>query len=59
MVFFKVCPKCGSTRIREKIGRSQTMMFYCDECGYGMDSFMVFPEMDEKRLDDFRKKMPK
>ena len=61
MTFKKICPKCGSVDVQidnSMHGSAYGLpsVFECKDCGF-TSSF--FPEVDEKEIEEFRKKIKK
>jgi hypothetical protein len=56
--YIEVCPKCGSINIGSQGYR--ILNSFCKDCGYGEKSpgtntKTFFPEVDETKLEQFRK----
>ncbi|MBI2672750.1 hypothetical protein HYX19_00670 [Candidatus Woesearchaeota archaeon] len=58
--YVKVCPNCGSTNITNDFSNAAKLKFgieldkRCDSCGY---SALSFPEVEESKIKDFKKKI--
>ena len=58
--YVKICPNCGSTKIKlphAGMDMSMTNKDYCVDCKYGQMAGMVFPEVKETEVEKFRKSL--
>jgi len=56
--YVKICPNCGSTNIKMPpagLDVKMTIRDYCQDC----KKFGLFPEVEESKAEDFKKKLPK
>ena len=58
MKYIKICPKCGSTNIKMPHAGMDLKMTSKDEC---MECREIgnFPEIEEDKIEEFRKKIKK
>lgn len=60
--YIKICPKCGGTNIGSlAVGGTNfgvPLVDYCKDCYYSYPSGRAFfPEIEESKIEDFRKKL--
>ncbi|MBR9700526.1 hypothetical protein GOV11_01535 [Candidatus Woesearchaeota archaeon] len=61
-MFTKICPKCGSTSIHPYVlmmgfNMDSSLREYCMSCSYGYNDQIIFPEIPEVEVEEFRKGM--
>ncbi|MFP4524386.1 MAG: hypothetical protein ACLFO2_03690 [Candidatus Woesearchaeota archaeon] len=54
--FFKVCPRCGSlnTKFNDRQMDGGPLWDKCLDCTYGESVLVIFPEVEESRLEEFK-----
>lgn len=61
--YVKICPKCGSTNItpytKSGVIFGENLVDYCKDCYYGYGKSGFFPEVEESKIEEFRKKLKK
>lgn len=58
--FVKICPNCGSTKIKippAGMDIKMTNLNYCTNCKHGQTIGTVFPEVKESEVTEFRMKL--
>lgn len=58
----KICPKCGSTSIHPYammmgFEMDSSLKEYCMSCAFGYNEQVVFPEVPESELAEFREEI--
>ena len=56
--YVKICPHCGSTRIKippAGLDVKMTIKDYCQDCR----KFGIFPEVEDQKVEEFRKRLKK
>ena len=57
--FFKVCPKCGSLNNKpyDRQMEGGPLWDKCLDCTYGESELVIFPEVEESRMGEFKEEM--